>query len=338
MLIMANIAFEQGIVGENVHHAISNIRDEQGDLAAGDILRRTCTWAGEEACKGQCVLRLVQEKRVETESAAQELAVKAAVERTCSDLNLETVFEKLDLEPEKVLMIGVTGDGVGFADSLDQYEGLARNPSGWRELKGFNAFFGREGEADAIGRRLADCADINFEFKDRDGNIVFGFEHGTRPNMFGSGEYCFDGPNDTKISYTEYVMRQAIEHYGADPSSMHIVLGAAIQAHNFTKHFGDREKMEAHLPGWYDDGFVKNATNPDWRPGDPVVETDTWEADTRGMIVRDIEAAMAKLGVPETNFSTTGIIDPGDSRGVHSSHQYRDQYGDSRDLYVTYTT
>ncbi len=86
---------------------------------------------------------------------------------------------------------------------------LASHPYGWRELPGFNAFFAREGEEKALGRRLADCADVNFEFQDREGNPVFGFEHGTRTNMFGSSEYRFENSDGEKVSFTEYLMEQA---------------------------------------------------------------------------------------------------------------------------------
>lgn len=96
--------------------------------------------------------------------------------------------------------------------------------------------------------------------------------------------------------------------------------------------------MEEVLPGWYKDGYVKNLDNPAWKEGDPVEESDTWEADTRAMIVDNIRDTMDRLGIPPENFSTEGIIDPGDSQGEHSSHQFRSQYGDTRDLYLTYVS
>lgn len=314
-------------VGENTEHAISNIRDEQGDSEVGNVLRRTCEWAGKGACQKVCQLT------VDTVTGNEMAEVFA--ERACADLNLLHAFNELHLEPKEVLMVGVTANEVGFVDSLDEYDKLSENPHGWQELLGFNAFFAREGEVEAIGRRLADCADINFEFKDHDGNTVFGFEHGTRTDMFGSSAYAFE-KDGKKMSFTEYTMRQAIEHYGADPVSIKIKLAAAIQAHNFTKNFDSYEKMEEHLPGWYEDGFVRNISNPNWQLGDPVIPEDTWEADTRGMITRDIKEAMQTLGVPEGNLDMSDVIDPGDSKGVHSSHQYAEQYGDTRDLYITY--
>ncbi|HET7060404.1 MAG TPA: hypothetical protein VFH99_03790 [Candidatus Saccharimonadales bacterium] len=319
--------FVQAPVAENVEHAISKIRNEDGGLEAGNVLRRFCEWAGEGACEQVCQLS------VETTTSGEVAAILA--KKACADLNLVHAFNELGLEPKDVLVVGVTANNVGFVDQLDDYDKLTQNPHGWRELPGFNAFFAREGEVDAIGRRLADCADINIEFTDSEGNTVFGFEHGTRTDMFGSSAYAFE-KGGKKMSFTEYALSEAIDHYGADPSSINIKLAAAIKGHNFTKHFNSREQMEEHLPGWYDDGFVKNVSNPDWRPGDPLVADDTWEADTRGMILRDIHEAMNALAIPGFNLSTEGIIDPGDSRGVHSSHQFADTYGESRDLYITY--
>jgi hypothetical protein len=329
----------QGPVAENVQHAISNIRDEQGNLAAGNVVRRACEWLGEGACKEGCALRLLQEKHLKATDIGRGLETEAAIDRTCADLNLETTFYELGLEPEEILMVGVTGDKVGFMDSLDDYEGLTENARGWHELPGFNAFFAREGEVEGLGRRLADCADINFEFKDSDGHTVLGFEHGTRPNMFGSSKYRFEGPDGTKISYTEYVMRQAIEHYGAEPTSMRINLAAAIQrSNNADFSFKDLELMQKVLPGWYEDGFSRNLTNPDWRPGDPINPEDKWDADTRGLIIRDIEKAMAAIGVPVQNFDKSQVLDPTENQNMYSSNKTSYSTGSlsTRDLYVTF--
>lgn len=319
----------QGSVGSNVNHAITAIRNNEGNLETGNVLRRTCQFAGENACKEVCQLKLLDS------SASREKIEQILENKVCADENLAQALETLKVEPGELLMIGVTANNVGFADSLDSYSKLGDNPNGWKELPGFNAFFAREDEVKALGRRLADCADINFELEDSEGNKVFGFEHGTRTNMFGSSEYAFQ-KDGKKMSFTEYVMRQAIEHYGSDPADIKIKLAAAIQAHNFTKHFDSQDKLDEHLPGWYEDGFVKNISKPDWRPGDPVVPEDTWEADTRGMIIHDIKMAMETLGVPAENFDMSSAIDPGDSKGVHSSHQYSTEYGDTRDLYITY--
>ncbi len=96
--------------------------------------------------------------------------------------------------------------------------------------------------------------------------------------------------------------------------------------------------METVLPGWRAAGFSGNISNPDWTPGDPVDPDDEWDADTRGMIVHDIEEAMARLGEPAENFDKSDILDPNESGGVHSSNKTSHRTGSngSRDLYITY--
>lgn len=328
--------FVQDSVAENAEHAITNLRTSCGELAVGNVLRRTCQYFSAEGCNSGANCGLIEDwKEYEHEATSRERIVFAMSQGECADLDLRLALNKLRLSNRDVLIVGVTSDRVGFADELDEYGDALEHPYGWRELTGFNAFFAREGETDALGRRLADCADINFAFQDRDGNTVFGFQHGTRTNMFGSSRFAFE-KDGKKMSFTEYVLREAIEHYGADPTTINIKLAAAIKGHNFTKHFDGREKMEEHLPGWYDDGFVLNVSNPDWQPGNPVVPEDTWEADTRGMITRDIKEAMKNLGIPGAHLNAHSVIDPGDSKGGHSSHQFAADYGDTRDLYITY--
>jgi hypothetical protein len=281
-----------------------------------------------------CQLRLLAGK----DSEEEDVIDRAISEKVCADSNLLASLHELSLRPERVLMVGATADEVGFVDSLDDYDKLTGNPNGWRELPGYNAFFGRENEIDAIGCRMADCADINFEFKDRDGNTVFGFEHGTRTNMFGRSRYEFE-KDGRKMSYTEYVIRHAVDHYGADPSTIRINLASAIRGQNNEWHFDDPEKIERYLPGWQADGFLLNVDNPDWRPGDAVAESDTWQADTQGMIIRDIEEAMHNLGIPAENLDKSDILDPNDSNGMHSSHKasYLSGSTDTRDLYIVYS-
>jgi hypothetical protein len=290
---------------------------------AGNILRQTCRAVGEAACKEMCARRGQPE-------------YEANADRLCADRNLVGALEKLDIDPARVLMVGVTGDEVGFGDQLDKYreEGrLKENPEGFKELPGFNAFFARTTEAPAIGSRLADCAHLSFEFADRDGNRVIGFEHGTRPNMFGKSAYKFEIEGH-QVSYTEYVLTRALEHYGADPSSVALRLSSSIRAENFVKRFNSREAMEAHLPGWYDAGFVHNTSNPAWKPGDPITKDDIWHADARGLILHDIDRALQALGISRSHFAFDNMLDPADSDGEFSSHEKRDRYGDSRDLYM----
>lgn len=333
----------KGRVGESAEHLITNIRNEQRDLEYGNVLRRTCQMFGEGACKEACRLDGMFAKQAgEGEKIIPiDVLVPSGVDADiCADVNLKKALDSVGLSPKQVLMIGVTANNVGFGDLLPSYEAegkIKHNSHGWRELPGFNAFFARSTEVSALGRRLADCADINFEFKDDKGVTVIGFEHGTRTNMFGAAEYPFDN-NGEKISFTRHVLGRAIDHYGADPASITITLAAAIKAKNFTKSFDSVQKMEEHLPGWWRAGYVDNVSDPSWAPDSEgaIPDADKWEADTRRMIIDDIKSAMKVLSVPDENLSMDGIIDPGDSNGMFSSHQFRAQYGDTRDLYLTY--
>jgi hypothetical protein len=297
---------------------------------AGNILRRTCAaYAGELSCQATCQMRDV----------APEAQIVNA-EKNCADGNLRDALTELGLETSKVLMVAVTGDKVGFADKLDEYTGIGEvkyNPEGWREIPGYNAFFSREKEVAAIGSRLADCAHLSFEFKDGDGDIVFGFEHGTRPNMFGSSDYKFE-VGGRKVSYTEYVLAEAMKHYNADPTGFKIRLSSSIKPTNFVKHFASEEQRESHIPGWFKDGFAWNESNLAWQEGDEHQPDDTWLADARGLILRDIKEAMQNLGIPEEALDAENMLDPADTNGEFSSYENRNSHGDYRDLYLVKST
>lgn len=324
----------ESVAGETMH-SISSIRDTEGNRDQGNMLRRLCEYGG-VACKAECILAGDYFDNYAFDTTSREIVGDAIAEKTCADMNLRSAIRKLGLKPEEVLMVGVTDSNVGFADEIPETQAdIIDNRYGWKELPGYDAFFSRTSEVSALGRRLADCVDLNFEFEDSEGQTVFGFEHGTRSNMTGSSAYRFE-KDGQHISFTEYTLRNVIEHYGTDPKSIHIKLAAAIQGSNFTWNFDSAEKMEKYLPGWREDGFLVNATNPDWKAGDPILETDTWEADTRRMIERDINEAMQNLDIPHDNLDTDGAIDPAETSGVHSSFKQSAVYGDSRDLYITY--
>lgn len=334
--------FVKGHVGEAAEHLITAMRDEQDDIAVGNVLRQACQWAGKNACKETCQLKAAFKKNLNDTDLYIDFQDRQG---ECADQNLDYVLSKEALIGGNVLIVGVNGNKVGFADRMEEYdvaqkpnwENIENDENGWKELPEFSAFFAREDELDALGRRLADCADVNFEFKDSESNTVIGFEHGTRTNMFGESEYRFEREGE-KVSYTEHVIGQAIEHYTADPKSIKIKLAAAIEGQNYTWNFDDSGAMEHYLPGWLKAGYLTNRSYPTWELGDDVVKSDTWEADTRGMIIDDIRSAMEKFGIPIENFNMDGIIDPADEGSLHSSHQKHGEFdfGDTRDLYMTY--
>lgn len=319
-------------VGEESVAVITRLNPtEESPNRAGNILRRSCQIGG-VACKEECVLR----KEAEGSNGPGVAEYPANPDKLCADRNLAEALEGMGIEPRKVLMVVVTGDEVGFGDQLHDYQSAGRlqvNPEGWAELPGFNAFFARPEEVPAIGSRLADCAHFEFEFKDRDGKTVIGFEHGTRPNMAGPTAYKFE-EDGRPVSYTHHVLTRAIDHYGSDPASFRIRLSSSIRPENFVKYFDSQEKMESHIPGWLEAGFVENVSRPDWQPGDPIMSEDAWHADARGLILHDINEAMEVLGIPPEQFVADDMLDPADTNGEFSSYERRSEFGDFRDLYM----
>lgn len=320
--------FVHSDVGEETAHAISVLRDDEGAMVTGNILRRTCQIGAQEACRLTCQLA----EKPMTDEVATAVAAKH-----CPDANLKEALDALHVPVEQVLMVGAIADKVGFADELGNYD-VKRAPGGWQELSGYDAFFTRTGELAGIGTRMADCAAINFEFTAEDGSTVFGFEHGTRKNLYGSGNFAYETPDGRKVSYTEYVIDRAIRHYGADPATIKVNLASGIQGKNYKWSFSDYEKIAHYFPGWYEDGFLVNGTNPDWKLGDPVVAGDIWHADERGMVIRDLEVAAESLGIPPTNIDRSSMLDAYENRANHSSHSANAQAGliDTADLYLVY--
>ncbi|HSH55404.1 MAG TPA: hypothetical protein VK983_01100 [Candidatus Limnocylindrales bacterium] len=319
----ANLGVVRPVGDESVAIITRLSAKEEGQDYTGNILRRTCQAVGNAACQSACVRRGSPEYEENTD-------------KLCADRNLGDSLRTMGLQPKDVLMVAVTGDDVGFGDQLEQYQETGKlkvNPEGFGELPGFNAFFARASEVPAIGSRLADCAHLEFEFKDKDGQTVIGFEHGTRPNMKGRDSYSFE-VDGRSVSYTEYVLTTALRHYEADPESVRIRLSSSIRAENFVKHFDSQEAIEGHVPGWKSAGFLKNVSNPEWQPGDPVVKEDVWHADARGLILHDIQEAMAACGIPTEQFVCDDMLDPADTNGEFSSYENRHTYGDSRDLYM----
>lgn len=315
-------------VGPNTISAIS-IMGEKEKLA-GNVLRRLCKLGG-EACAQTCALHQGIIERVE-----------ASIDSKCADENLNQVITELGAKPENLLMIGVTADNIGFADEIDsdpeKYKYSVSPATGIKEMPGFNAFFAREGdvvaghEVNVLGRRLADCGDINLEFRDAEGKKVMGFMHMTKPNLQGEGaqKYEFQGK---KVGSFEYFLRTAMEHYGADISTVQVRVAAAIKQEHYKYTFDDDAKLDQHFPGWKELGLVSNKSNPDWQPGQPTAG-DTLNMDFSGML-RWQMAQVAELKLEQISWE--GAIDPGDTGSQHASNHrgYFDKTQDGRDAYFT---
>lgn len=309
-------------VGEDTLAYITRMRDpaEAGDvpkreLLVGDILRRTCALGGAACAKSGC-------------QAPEGFSNN---DKLCSDLNLKDVTERLNIKAEDLLMIGVTADGVGFYDKLDSYsDGVKTNSVGIRELPGYNAFFAKASEEVVLGARLADCGFAAIEFKDRDGEDVSGFVHLTRPNLQGESKLGFEVDGEPAGCF-EYFMDEALKHYGGERDSVKVHLIAAIKAENFQHTFKDKSPEDL-FPGWIDQGLLKNTSNPDWQPGDPVNADDVWEPQYREMVRYQI----MRSGIKPEQLSEEGMIDPADLELGHASNHAgaHGKMPDARDAYL----
>lgn len=295
-------------------------QEPSSELLVGDILRRTCAIGGTACASEGCQVR--------------DLKDFDNFARRCSDLNLlSATQEHLGIQPENLLMVGVTADGVGFYDQLESYgENVKTNSVGVRELPGFNAFFARANEGVALGARLADCGFAAIEFKDDAGEDVLGFVHLTRPNMQGESKLGFEVNGQPAGSF-EYFLHEALEHYGGDISSVNVRLTAAITGENFRRTFKSTEKgPEKYFPGWLDQGLLSNVSNPNWQPGDTIDPEDIWEPRYREMVRWQI----MRSGISPEQLDETDMIDPGNLELGHASN-HAGKHGpmpDARDAYL----
>lgn len=328
--------FDVKEVGSNTISAISVMGEHE--KLAGNVLRRLCKLGG-EACAQTCALHQGIIERAE-----------AALDAKCADDNLLEVISQLGARPEGIFMVGVTADGIGFADKVDgqpdKYPYAVNEKTGVKELPGFNAFFAKEddriggNEVAALGRRLADCGDINLEFVDRDNRPVMGFMHMTKPNLQGEGAQKYEY-QAKKVGSFEYFLRTALDYYGADIGSVNIRVAAAIKPEHYVWSFESEEDMEKKgFVGWKktidENGLplLKNQANPDWRPGQPFDPTDEWFADFPAMLRWQI-AQVKELQPDQINWE--GVIDPGDGGSGHASN-YRGRKNpdaNGRDAYFT---
>lgn len=327
--------FDAKTVGPNTVSAISIMGEKE--VLAGNVLRRLCKL-------GDHVARTEMDPRPDKNPCQEgclvhrqliELANRN-IEQKCADENLVEVVSELGVRPENVFMIGVTADSVGFADEVDanpeKYPYKINPKTGIKELAGFNAFFARESDTIAgdevmvLGRRLADCGDINLEFTDKDGNRVMGFMHMTKGNLQGEGAQKFDYSGQKAGSF-EYFLRTAMDHYSADLSNVRVRVAAAIRPENYLYFFKNGEaQMEDPkdgFPGWKNmlnekgERFIRNRNNPEWEPGQSFDSSDGWTVDFEAMLRWQI-AQVDGLKPDQVNWEDA--IDPGDQGSPHASN------------------
>lgn len=290
--------------------------------AAGDVLPRTCIQRmGVSACQ-ECVYY-------------EEYPDDAAEAKVCSERNLVDILREQDIAPQNTLLVSVTANGVGFYDSLQAEEVTENEFGGYEQVKGYNSFFARMSEREALGSRLADCGHVAVEFDLPDGDQAFGFIHMTRTNMQGTGAETF-GEDEQKQHYVAYALSKAAEHYGVSVADMRIKLTAAIDKLVYTFKPSDdataEQMMDKAFAGWFDMGLLHNLEKPDWQRGDPIEPSDVWHADYHAMC----EHLLSTSGVRSENIDMAEIVNPGIIESGHASN-VAGKHGkrpEARDLYL----
>jgi hypothetical protein len=239
--------------GESAETIITQMRvgNEFGtdaeQLVDGNMIPRLCQAVGANACAKACQLQGIER---------QEAGV------LCAENNINTALNAFGVKPENFVLAAATHDNVHFADALSDTKAI-KSPEGYTQVPETNAFFFRPDidklidsqPVKALGMRMADCGSVNYEMEDREGNLVLGQAHFSRTNMRGPSAFMHELEGE-KVSWSDYVLGNAIEHYGADPAKVKVFLSAAVEREDFVHHYENLDKMEAHFPGWNELGFM----------------------------------------------------------------------------------
>ncbi len=301
-------------------------------LEDGNVIPRLCVQAGELACAKTCQL-------AENEREAAGVG--------CAENNIYNAIEEFGTSPENFILAAATReklddgseiDHVYFGDDLQNTSAFV-SPEGYTMLPNSNGLFFRPGidqglngePIDAVGMRMADCGSVNVEMQDAEGRLVIGQGHFSRINMRGPSAFEHELHGE-KVSWGEYFLGSAIEHYGTDPSTVKIKLAAAIEGPDFLHHYDTHERMEGHFPGWDELGFM----HPE---GGETNDFDC-EIDYRQMIEWQIRQAADSFGLLRRNMDLFGAINTGDKSLGHASHHWatKGDISHGRDMYVTGVT
>lgn len=316
-------------INESVQAVVTQMRDgaaygNASELIDGNMIPRLCQFAGEGACAATCQL-----------DALRQRAEVANPSKECAEANIVEALATIDVKPENFAMVAATKDRVGFADSLAALE-ATRHHDGYSMVPGCNAFFFKPGKDQGVdslnplshvAMRMADCGDVIYTGKDRDGEDFVGIAHFSRTNMRGPSAYIHE-LNGQKVSWGEYVLGSAVEHYGADPASMRVRLVAAVERDDFVHHYPDTEAMEKHFPGWEELGFMHPARETDF---DCLI-------DYREMIAWQLTESVQNpaLVLKSEQVTTVGAINTGDLSLGHASHHAASKgvIAHGRDMYI----
>ncbi len=276
-------------------------------LVDGNMIPRLCEFAGAGACAQVCQLKL---------NSAQETEPKL-----CAENNIVDALEAEYINPENFAMVAATKDRIGFGDSVQEL-GAKTHEDAYTLVPECNAFFFRPGKDMTDGRhrrlthaamRMADCGDVLYSFPDKNGDDVVGIAHFSRTNMRGPSAYMHE-LDGKKVSWGEYVLGSAVQHYGADPAAIIIKLAAAVEGKNFIHRYKDVQNMVAHFPGWAELGFMHPQSVEDF---DCLIEY-------REMIQWQLRDSIQdpNLQLDQKQIDTKDAIDTGDLSLGHASHHW----------------
>jgi len=305
------------------------------ELLDGNMIPRLCQFAGENACAQTCQLKEL--KAANPEAGSAEAGQIGAVGKLCAENNIVETLASRYISPENAVLVSATKDRVVFADEIDQ-SGAFRHPDGYTMVPEANGFFFRPGKDMTVNghrrlyeamMRMADCGDVIVIGTSKTGEPFVGQGHFSRTNMRGPSAYKHE-LDGRKVSWGEYFIGSAIEHYDADPSSLRVTLVAAVEREDFVHHYENKEKMEAHFPGWNELGFMHPAAGKD--------EDFDCMIDYREMIAWQLTEGIQnpKYRLAPEQVNTAHAINTGDLSLGHASH-HKATHGEiahGRDIYA----
>jgi len=294
------------------------------ELEDGNMLPKLCMAVGKGACEGFCQA-----------DPSVEL-----VPKLCAQENIAIAAETFGVRIDNLVIASATEDNVVFGDRIWDVAPVPEAGE-YQKVPDANAFFFMpyldktlSGEPmRAVAMRMADCGAITFEFEDDEHRLVLGQAHFSRTNMRGPSAFIEGHEIDgERVSWAEYVVGQAIGHYGANPKNMRIGLTAAVEGKDFVLNYKTVEKMNRYYPGWQELGFLHPEEGK---------ETDfDVLIDYREMIDWQIQRAVERFGLNPNNIKLDQAINTGDLQFGHASNHWagKGKVEHGRDMYIVGVT
>lgn len=305
--------------------------DHPDQLEDGNMIPRLCNFVGKAACEETCRLLKTFPAWPDPKPGLREFQEVSATQ--CAEVNILTTLEKLGTKPANFVLTSCTGDRIAFGDDLSAAD--ASHGSGYTFVPATNAFFFRPRKDKApsgaplthAAMRMADCGGVIYDFTDKNDKPVTGIAHFSRTNMRGPSAFMHK-LNGQKVSWGEFVIGSALEHYGANPASVKIKLVAAVDRDDFVHNFSDSAKMEKTFPGWNELGFMHPQSEQNF---DCLI-------DYREMIEWQLGASVQNPNyrLDASQIDTSEVINTGDLSLGHASHRAASagKIAHGRDLYI----